>query len=182
MKNSTVLVIGIVIVLVVAGTAFAMNGNKRQVNRANVEELVSIAVPDEKEGANVRKMDKFLPSIDETNILEIKENYFIESTNDVYLNLDDYLGRSVKIQGYVYTYRDNNGDICYAVVRNTPGCCGNDGLAGLDIRYAGEYPEEGDWIEVVGIIGKDNIFNSDKPAIYVYHMEETEVGNIFVNR
>ena len=117
---------------------------------------------------------------DMNNLVEITDNYFIEQTNDVYLNLNDYIGKTIKIQGLIYSYNDSNGDICYAVVRNTPGCCGNDGLAGLDIRYDGEYPEENTWVEVVGVMGKDTVYHSDVPAIQVSSLQETTEGTSFV--
>lgn len=59
---------------------------------------------------------------DISNIVEITDNFFIEQTNDLYLNLNDYIGKTIKIEGLIYSYEDSNGDICYAVVRNTPGC------------------------------------------------------------
>lgn len=55
-----------------------------------------------------------------TDIIEITDNYFIEQTNDIFLNLKDYEGKTVKMQGLVYTYVDENGNTSYAVVRNTP--------------------------------------------------------------
>lgn len=114
-------------------------------------------------------------------MVEIKDNYFIEQTNDVYYNLDEYIGKTIKMEGIVYIYEDTNGDICYAIVRNTPGCCGNDGLAGLDIRYDGDYPDEGTWVEVVGVMGTDTVYGSKIPAIQVVLIEETETGTTFVS-
>ena len=96
------------------------------------------------------------------------------------MNLEDYLGKTIKIQGLIYTYQNNNGDICYAVVRNTPGCCGTDGLAGIDIRYDGEYPEENTWVKVEGVMGKDWALGETVPAIQVVSIEETEKGQTFV--
>lgn len=120
-------------------------------------------------------------TVDTNNMIEIKDNYFIEQTNDVYYNLDEYIGKTMKIAGFVYAYEDDNGDICHAVVRNTPGCCGNDGLAGLDIRYDGDYPEEGTWVEVVGVMGTDTVYGDTIPAIQVVSIEETETGVTFVS-
>lgn len=57
-------------------------------------------------------------------MIEITDNYFIEQTNDVFYNLNDYIGKTIKIEGLVYSYEDDEGKICYAVIRNTPGCCG----------------------------------------------------------
>ena len=128
---------------------------------------------------NVRKSVEN-PKADMANILEITDNYFIEQTNDVYYNLDDYMGKTIKIEGLIYTYNDHNKDICYAVVRNTPGCCGNDGLAGLDIRYNGEYPEVNTWVEIIGVIGSDVVDSQTIPAIQVTSMTTKEEGTTFV--
>ena len=46
--------------------------------------------------------------------IEITDNYFIEQTNDVYLNLKDYIGKTIKMEGFIYTYinEDENTRIC----------------------------------------------------------------------
>ena len=69
----------------------------------------------------------------------------------------------------------------YAVVRNSPGCCGNDGLAGLDIKWDGEYPAEKTWIQVVGKISKYSE-TDPTPVILVSSLEETPEGTGFVNQ
>ena len=82
---------------------------------------------------------------------------------------------------FVVTFdEDDNGDTCYAVVRNTPGCCGNDGLAGLDIRYDKDYPNENTWVEVIGVIGTDTMYGDVIPAIQVSSIIEKEEGTTFV--
>lgn len=118
---------------------------------------------------------------DTSNMVEITDNFFIEQTNDLYINLNDYIGKTIKIEGLIYSYEDSNGDICYAVVRNTPGCCGNDGLAGLDIRYDEDYPEEDTWVEVIGVVGTDTMYGSKIPAIQVSSMKVKEKGTTFVS-
>ena len=35
---------------------------------------------------------------------------------------------------------------------SAPGCCGDDGEAGFEVRWEGEYPEQNDWVEAVGIL------------------------------
>lgn len=114
------------------------------------------------------------------NMVEITDNFFIEQTNDLYINLNDYIGKTIKIEGLVYSYQDSNGDICYAVIRNTPGCCGSDGLAGLDIRYDEDYPEEDTWVEVIGVVGTDTMYGNKIPAIQVSSMKVKEKGKTFV--
>ena len=114
-------------------------------------------------------------------IVEITDNYFIEQTNDIFYNTEEYLEKTIKIAGLIYTYEDyNKGNTCYAVVRNTPGCCGNDGLAGLDIRYDGEYPEKNTWVEIEGTLKTVVVEGEEIPAIQVTTRTETEEGTTFV--
>lgn len=113
--------------------------------------------------------------------VDITDNYFIAQTNDVYINYDDYDGKIVRIEGYFYVYQDyKTGQNYYAIVRNSPGCCGNDGLAGLDIKYNGEYPAEKTWIKVIGKISKYSE-TDPTPVIIVSSLEETEEGLGFVS-
>ena len=118
---------------------------------------------------------------DMDNIIEIKDKLFIEQTNDFFLNLNEYVGKTVKIEGLIYNYKDDKDNIYYAVVRNTPGCCGNDGLAGLDIRYDEDYPKDNTWVEVIGVVQKDKMSDgSEIPAIQISSIKEKEKGKTFV--
>ena len=127
---------------------------------------------------NDSKINKTSQKID----IDITDNFFIAQTNDVYINYSDYEGKTVRIEGYFYVYQDyNSGENYYAVVRNSPGCCGNDGLAGLDIKYDGEYPAEKTWIKVVGKISKYSEQDAT-PVIIVSSLEETKEGTGFVNQ
>ena len=113
-------------------------------------------------------------------IIQITDNFFIEQTNDVYLNINDYIGKTIKMEGLIYKYEDEEGNTYYAVVRNTPGCCGNDGLAGIDIRYNGEYPEVNTWVEVVGEVKAEMLYGTKIPALQVSSIEIKEEGKTFV--
>ena len=112
--------------------------------------------------------------------VEITDSYFIQATNDIYFNMDDYVGKTIRMEGLVYSYEDTEGEIRFAVVRNTPGCCGADGLAGLDIQYDKEYPAEDTWVEVIGVIEKDVISGFDTPVIKLTALAEKEEGTTFV--
>ena len=109
----------------------------------------------------------------------ITDNYFIQATNDVYLNVDSYVGKSIRIEGLIYEYKDLNDDTHVAVIRNSPGCCGNDGLAGLDIAYA-DYPNSGTWVEVIGTIKKVKIDGQIVPIIDVTSLTQKPEGKTFV--
>lgn len=114
-------------------------------------------------------------------IIEIKDDYFIGATNDIYYKLDSYIGKTIKMEGFLYVY-DYHGETRYGVVRNSPGCCGNDGLAGLEIKYDKEYPPKDTWVEIVGTVESEEVEKDyNVPVISVETMEEKEVGQTFVS-
>ena len=108
-------------------------------------------------------------------VIEIKEKMFIAQTNDVYVNADEYLGKTIKLEGLFrsLTYEDT-GTTYHFVLRLGPGCCGNDGNAGFEVSWepldvlsgmaaraqqkpplllrTHAYPNEDDWVEAVGTL------------------------------
>lgn len=182
--KKTILII--VLIAFIIGIGFIVTKvNKKSVEVAGnqkeniVKQEVKNETVNELEGT-VRNTMKEEAKKTSNKVIEITDNFFIEQTTDIYLNLEDYIGKTVKIEGLIYQYQDYTGEICYAVVRNTPGCCGNDGLAGLDIRYDGEYPKVDTWVEIEGIIGKDIVLGEEAPAIRITSIKETEKGKTFV--
>ncbi|MDR1099873.1 MAG: hypothetical protein LBL28_05265, partial [Treponema sp.] len=98
--------------------------------------------------------------------IEIKEKMFIAQTNDVYLNPEDYLGKTIKLEGLfkVEQYVGEDKRYCF-VLRYGPGCCGNDGSAGFEVAWGRpqfiypapgkalssepDYPIQNAWVEAV---------------------------------
>ena len=97
------------------------------------------------------------------SVIEIKENMFITQLNDIYMNKNEYLGKTVKLEGLYKQSKGNERDYCF-VIRNAPGCCGNDGSAGLEVYWeiSGENspgeeknnpnPKIDDWVEARGTL------------------------------
>jgi uncharacterized membrane protein YcgQ (UPF0703/DUF1980 family) len=100
-------------------------------------------------------------------VIEIKEKLFLAQVNDVYLNPADYLGKTLKVAG-IFARSNEEPDAPCFVFRHSPGCCGNDGMAGLVIRWDGAaappFPNENDWVEAIGILTE----HSDADAPYLY--------------
>lgn len=91
-------------------------------------------------------------AVDYDNIIDITEKMYVSWINEIYVNTDSYIGKTVKIQGMYTTENFNNNEYHY-VYRVGPGCCGNDGsMCGFEMTYDGEYPKDNDWIEVVGVL------------------------------
>ncbi|MDR0568607.1 MAG: hypothetical protein LBG87_05315 [Spirochaetaceae bacterium] len=96
----------------------------------------------------------------EGNIIEIREKMFIAQTNEIYLNPEEYLGKTLKLEGIFQTQKDYtlNGNPYYFVIRNGPGCCpGIDSSAGFEVLWenpAEPYPNPNDWVEAVGVLSQ----------------------------
>jgi hypothetical protein len=104
-------------------------------------------------------------------LVEIGEKLFIAQTNDVYLNPDEYLGKTIRLQGLFKQMRyEGGGGYCF-VLRYGPGCCGNDGSAGFEVSWDREdpdpppYPNEDDWVEAEGVLGYYR--EDDYPYLYL---------------
>ena len=87
-------------------------------------------------------------------IVEIKEKMFIQQCYDIMFNPDEYLGKTVKLEGIYKTFRFMVGGVqedTHYVYRKAPGCCGDDGMVGF--RFYPEdcpIPEQYAWVEATG--------------------------------
>ena len=86
-------------------------------------------------------------------VIEIKEKMFISQVNDVYLNPEDYLGKTIKLEGLFKMEQGYDKSYCF-VLRYGPGCCGYDGNVGFEVAWDKEkekpYPGEDAWVEATG--------------------------------
>ena len=88
------------------------------------------------------------------DIVEIKEKMFVAQTNDVYINPDEYLGRTIKLEG-MFGLDTEMSPPLYYVFRYGPGCCGYDANAGFEVVWKDEktaYPNENDWVEAAVVL------------------------------
>jgi zinc transport system permease protein len=96
---------------------------------------------------------------DTDGVIQIRERYFTEQVNNVYLNPDEYMGKTIKLEG-IFTMEQNEywPDPYYMVYRNGPGCCGVDGVVGFEVSWTGnkrqKYPKDDSWVEAVGTVSK----------------------------
>jgi uncharacterized membrane protein YcgQ (UPF0703/DUF1980 family) len=110
----------------------------------------------------------------EEQVVEIKEKMFIAQTNDIYLNAEDYMGKTIKLQGLFKKaqYETREAPYCF-VLRYGPGCCGYDGNAGFEVAWEpegggsaeAEYPKEDDWVEATGRL--KSYVEDDYPYLYI---------------
>jgi uncharacterized membrane protein YcgQ (UPF0703/DUF1980 family) len=110
----------------------------------------------------------------------IRDNVFIQMTNDMYLNPEDYQDQNLEIAGLIYMEDYGRGKHYY-IVRKTPGCCGNDGLAGLEIRYDGAMPEDDSWVTGKGIWKKAPESTYHGWILSLYSLEKGPRGNEYLD-
>lgn len=93
------------------------------------------------------------PAVQDTDVIEIKEKMFIAQTNDIYINPEDYLGKTLKYEGiFELSTLEETSQTYHYVIRYGPGCCGFDANAGFEVSWDGAWPEQNDWVEVVGVL------------------------------
>jgi uncharacterized membrane protein YcgQ (UPF0703/DUF1980 family) len=103
-------------------------------------------------------------------VIEIKEKMFLAQTNDIYLNTEDYLGKTIKLEGLfkMERYGEREEPYCF-VLRYGPGCCGSDGNAGFEVAWDGnaaeEYPGQDDWVAATGTL--KTYIEDDFPYVYI---------------
>jgi uncharacterized membrane protein YcgQ (UPF0703/DUF1980 family) len=90
------------------------------------------------------------------DILEIRERMFVAQVSNIYLNTEDYLGRTIKFEG-IFKQGQTDERLFYYVARYAPGgCCGNDGMIGFEVKWTPDltipYPADNSWVEATGIL------------------------------
>ena len=96
----------------------------------------------------------------DANILEIPERMFATQVNDIYLNAGDYLGKTIKMEGILMSAQFHTvGTPIHYIIRYAPGgCCGSDGQAGFEVKWAAgseqKYPADNSWVEAIGVLSE----------------------------
>jgi zinc transport system permease protein len=138
-----------------AGCGSAKNAGVQR----NIAGTQSVRLPSAAETAPVENTPAPAAVNNDSPTVEIKEKMFIAQTNDIYLNPEDYMGRTIKLEG-IFTseqYEGRESPYCF-VIRYGPGCCGNDGSAGFEVAWdetagTGEtWPAPDDWVEATGVL------------------------------
>ncbi|MDR2670240.1 MAG: hypothetical protein LBC26_00760 [Oscillospiraceae bacterium] len=112
------------------------------------------------------------------DVVEIREKLFIAQTNDIYLNAEDYLGKTLRYEGFFDEYIDEfTGNVYRLVLRNGPGCCGYDQSAGFEVIWDQErdYPALNDWVAVTGVL---ETYDEDGAAYLRVRLTDLEVLDV----
>jgi len=85
--------------------------------------------------------------------VEISERMFATHINHITMNCDDYLGRTIRIEGIFLRYDPN--EPLYVVYRTlSDGCCVR--KVGFEVKWPGgitrPYPADDSWVEAIGVL------------------------------
>jgi len=133
-------------------------------------------------------VQEVLPRPDRADeVVVITEKMFVAQTNDVYLNSDDYLGKTIQYEGLFQSWTDQSTGITYyTVIRYGPGCCGNDANCGFEVIWKtpdAAYPGENDWVAVSGILEAYLEFGSTYLRLELVSLEKTpQSGSEYVTQ
>ncbi len=110
--------------------------------------LIRESIPTEQSDANKKKARA------SSDIVEIREKMFIAQTNEIYINKNDYIGKTIKYEGlFDQSAWRGNGRTYNYVIRFGPGCCpGDASAAGFEVVWDRGYPKKNDWVEAVGVL------------------------------
>ena len=113
--------------------------------------------------------------------VNITEKMYVTYINEVYTNVDDYIGKTIQIEGmFEAYYAEETKTTYYYVYRTGPGCCGNDGsMCGFEFTWSGEMPKGNDWIQVIGTLrtyteGEDTYLTLDAQSVTVLEKRGAE--------
>lgn len=107
---------------------------------------------------------------EEEDLIDIREKLFVSYVNEIYINAEDYLGRTIRLEGMFKEDRDAaNPEKSHAFVyRIGPGCCSTDGATcGFEFRWDGPMPQDNDWIRVTGTLES---YRSEDPEDELYYL------------
>jgi uncharacterized membrane protein YcgQ (UPF0703/DUF1980 family) len=104
---------------------------------------------------------RYASTAPDKGVVVIREKMFATQINDVYLNAEDYLGKTIKLEGIFKSeqYTENGEQYCFVVRYGTGGCCGADANIGFEVAWAKEktqaYPSAESWVEAIGELRVD---------------------------
>lgn len=107
-------------------------------------------------------------SANDGELVVIRENVFLGQVREIYANSEDYLGKTIRVEG-MYTTQMRSGEP-YHIVYREDGCCG--GMVGFEFTYEKKIPQDNDWIEVIGVLES---FEHEGEELFVLRAKSVKV-------
>ena len=136
------------------------------------EELKESVVPENDESTNIEENENSaVISDDGNNNIEIKDATFITQMDEIYKTLDSYIGKTIKVEGFIADIEENNFKLLrlYDMLHINHY---HEVTVGINAVYEGEIPAEDSWVEITGTIGSKNIDGEETPIVNVTRLEK----------
>ena len=93
------------------------------------------------------------------DIITIGERFFVNQMMEIFMNYNQYLGRTLQFEGIFQTYSWNDNDF-HLVIRYMLGCCSPEEMIGFEILMDENFGvfEDDAWVEVTGVLDLDDDF------------------------
>jgi uncharacterized membrane protein YcgQ (UPF0703/DUF1980 family) len=120
---------------------------------------------------SIEKSIRYEALAPDQSLVEIKEKMFAAQVNDVYLNAEDYMGKTIKLEGLFKSelYYGKDEPYCFVIRYGPGGCCGMDANVGFEVAwakdYAKPYPVVDSWVEATGVL---KTYEEDGYSNYLY--------------
>ena len=105
----------------------------------------------------------------------VVEKFFHSQIMEIYTNEKPYLGKEIELEGML----KKPGKGLYAVLRNGPGCCGNDSVLGFEIKTKDKKMlkilksgKKDAWIKASGILKK---YKEDGKELLYLELKEAKI-------
>lgn len=100
----------------------------------------------------------------------VRDDTFITQLDYIITNIDDFIGKRIKVEGILTTIKDNS----FIVVRLYDMAHedhSHEITVGINAKYDGEIPPEATWVSITGIIEKSEIDSRILPLVEVEKIE-----------
>ena len=105
----------------------------------------------------------------------VVEKFFHSQIMEIYTNEKPYLGKEIELEGML----KKPGKGLYAVLRNGPGCCGNDSVLGFEVKTKDKKMlkilksgKKDAWIKASGILKK---YKEDGKELLYLELKEAKI-------
>lgn len=172
-KKKVILIILLILIIVLIVIGIIVLNN-------SVEETIqsdSVTSSNQGDGSN-STLDSTIqvPEV-EGDAVTLNDRFFLSQLDDIYLNYEDYEGKTIQYEGFIYNIPDTDNIV---VCRNYY-CCGYDAsLVGLECIYDESEFENDTWVTVTGTIVISDKYTYLTPLVEVTSIVETEEGERIV--
>ena len=101
----------------------------------------------------------------------ISDENFITDMDEVFNNIDDYIGKTMKVEGFIGSIDGDNFKVLrlYDMAHDDHS---HEVTVGVNAIYDGEVPAEDTWVEIIGVIIKEVVDGREQPVIKVSRLEK----------